>query len=373
MAIYLDDQVMNGTKQVLEYLKLEANTIPRPRRTELEVLGGKKDRDGNLRIAKSIYGVAEYTVFVPMLGREVRFRLATSQRPNKDKGFDYTPKNIGIEPAEDGSVLITDELEFVFWYLRPMNRQSPFRKKHSKIFYEFKDNEAKSLAEGQLEEAKIEAMSMIYGSNRKSFKELREIAKGLNLPAVDDMSDSVVQSSLKAIAQADPVAFFNKATSREIIFSGKIQEAIDRDILSVKNINGMKRWYLGGEEILPLQHGVDDVKVLKEFLSEQWHIYATTLENLIKGQDVVSNLNNPANDKFFQEQETHVAPQNKSEMNATLIAMLKDFEEKPYIKEKIVKLAEVDPEDPSVHHATLASYNKNIAYVEAYRESLKGV
>lgn len=373
MAIYLDDKVMNGKKEVLEYLKLPTNSIPEVRRKELEVLGGKRDRDGNLRISKSIYGVAEYTVFVPLLGREVKFRLATRQTPNKDRGFDYAPKNIGIEPAEDGTVLVTDELEFVFWFLRPMCDQSPFRKSSAKSFYRFKDNEANSKAEAAQEEARIDAMSMIYGSNRKSFKELREVAKGFNIPGVDDMSDAVVQSELKKQVIADPVLFYNKATSRELVFSGKVQHAIDQGILVVQNINGMKRWYLGSDEILPLSHGIDDVKALKEFLSEQWYLYSDTIQKLLDNKSIESNLANPSNDFSFFEQESFKGPEIKAELNASTIKALKEIEETPFLKEKILKLVDIDPEDPSIHFKTRESYDKNKHYIEAYRESQKGL
>jgi hypothetical protein len=376
MAIYLDDKVMNGKKEVLQYLKLEPTAVPTTRRTELEVLGGTKDRDGNLIICKSIYGTAEYTVFVPMLGREVKVRLAKMQRPNKDKGFDYTPKNIGIEPAEDGSVLITDELEFVFWYLRPMNRQSPFRPRNSKIFYEFKDNEAKANAEAELEERMIDAMSLIYGENRKSQSELKEIAKGLNVPNVDDMSLKLIQSELGKKAKADPIGFYNSATSREIIFSGKIQNAIDLGVLEVRNINGMKRWYLSGEEILPLANGVeDDVKALKDFLATQWYLYADSIQNGLEGKTLATTLNAPENDGWFSTE--HKTPEIKAEMNATLNKELKDIlkeiEETPFLKEKIEKWSVIDPEDNSVHAATRKAMEKNQHYIDAYKESLKGI
>lgn len=368
MAIYLDDKVMNGKNDVLSYLKLESSVVPMARRKELEVLGGRYDKDGNLRTSKSIYGVAEYTVFVPLLGREVRVRLAKTQRPNKDKGFDYAPKNIGIEPAEDGSVLITDELEFIFWYLRPMCLQSPFRPRNGKAFYEFKDNEAKANAEAAREEKLIDAMSLIYGENRKTVTELKEIAKGLNISGVDDMSLQVVQSALAKQAKADPLTFYNSATSREIIFSGKIQSAIDLGVLEVKNINGMKRWYLSGEEILPLQHGVDDVKALKDFLSEKWYLYADSIQGGLEGRNLTSNLNTPENDAFFGAK--HEVPETKAEVGYTLSneikLLLKEIEETPYLKEKIEKLAEVNPEDNSVHAMTRKSLEKNQHYVDAY-------
>lgn len=373
MAIYLDDAVMNGKKDVLSYLKLDDKTIPTTRRKELEVLGGKKDKDGNMRICKSIYGVAEYSVYVPMLGREVKVRLASNRRPTKDNGFSYTPKNIGIEPAEDGSVLLTDELEFIFWFLRPMNRQSPFRKVNQKAYYEFKDNDAKAVLEGEIETTRMDAMSMIYGSNRRTFKELRELAKGMNMAGVDDMTDAVVQSNLKKLIDSDPIAFYNKANSREIIFSGKVQQAIDMDVLTIRNINGMKRWFLLNDEILPLQHGVDEVKALKELLSTQWYIYADQFEAAVQGRDIQANLANPANDLAFEQHESFKAPESKSELNATTIQKLKEIEADPYLKEKVEKYMNVDVEDPSVHAKTKEAYHKHKEYIDAYIESKKGL
>ncbi len=370
MAIYLDDKVMNGKKEVLDYLKLDSGTLPTVRRKELQVLGGKRDKDGNLRISKSIYGVAEYTVFVPLLGREVKVRLARTQRPNKDKGFDYTPKSIGIEPAEDGTVHVTDELEFLFWYLRPMCSQSPFKPRNGKAFYEFKDNEANANAEARVEEARIDALSLIYGENRKTANELKEIAKGMNIVGVDDMSHAVIQSELKKRANANPLEFYNQATSREIVFSGKVQTAIDMGVLEVRNINGLRRWYLLGDEILPLSHGENDVQALKEFLSAQWYLFSDKIQNGLDGKNVLSNLNTPENDDHFTE---HKVPEIKAEISASFNDVLKELEKQPFLLEKVQKWADLDPEDNSVHFKTRESMQKNQVYIDAYKESLKGI
>ena len=371
MSIYLDDQVMNGTNAVLKYLGVDKSLIPTTRRKLFEVKGGKTDRDGNLRICKSIYGVAQYTIHVPILGRQVKVRIASNQTPNKDKGFLYSPKNIGLEPSEDGSVLVQDEEQFLFWFLRPMNKQSPFRSEFEKVYYEYMDNEDKAKTSIALEEARINAMSIIVGDNRWSVTKLKSLAKGLEVQNVDDMSTVILQEALKKIAYADPIAFYSNATSRDIIFSGKIQDAIDKDILTVKTMNGMKRWYLSDREILPLQHSEDPNIALKNFLAQNWHLYADEIQAGIDGKSQSTFLNSPENDAFFQEEEKHITPETLSHVDGQIVYDLKQMDIKDEEFEKIKKIAEYDLSDPNLHHSKRKSYEMNKEAVDAYKESLK--
>lgn len=366
-TIYLDDKAVNGKKGVCEYLKIDPNSIPSNRRKEFEVTGGRVDRDGNLRVRKSIDGKPEYSVYVPHLGREVKVRYAVSQSPVREGGFRYTGKTL-MEPAEDGSVLMKDENEFIFWFIRPLNRQSPFRREGAKFYYEYKDNDAKAKSEIELEEARIDALSIIVGSDSWSMAQLRQLAKGMNISGVDDMTDLVVKKNLKDRAYKDPLEFYKTANSREVIFSGKIQEAIDLKVLHVVDKNGMRRWYLNDEEILPIQYGDDPLNALKNHLSSEWYKYADEVNRGLEGRTVASNLNNPANDEFFEE-----APKvsQKAEMNVSFIEALNELKKDEIKFEKIKKLAEADIEDPSLHWATRKSYNENKELIDAYKASLE--
>lgn len=372
MAIYIDDVVMNGKAEICHALGIDKNTIPVHRRKLFEFTHKKPDADGRVRSKKSIGGKPEYSVMVPKLGREVKVRYGISQRKDKDQNFVYAPTMLSLEPAEDGSVLMSDELAFIFWFLRPMCRQSPFRQRTDKFFYEYQDNEAKATATVEKEQKRIDALNIIVGVNEGwSMSKLRQLAKGMKMSGVDDMTDNVVKDKLIAKAYSDPLEFVNQASSREIIFSGKIQEAIDRNILNIKKPNGMARWYLNEEEILPLQYGVDERAELMNYMALNWHLHADKLQAALDNKTIETNLNNPENDKFFDEPVPEVNM--PAQIGASMTDLMKQLNEDEKLREKIIRFSKLDPEDPSVHHMIRRQIKDAMPLIEAYRKSLEAI
>lgn len=370
MAIYLDDAVMNGKKDVLDYLKLDPKIIPNHRKKLFEFTHKKADQDGRVRIKKSIFGSPEFSVFVPHLGREVKIRYAVTQRRDKDKNFIYSPPSIGIEPAEDGTVVMNNDLEFLFWFLRPLCKNSPFRTATQRSHYEYQDNDFKATTELDLEENRVDAVSIVIGNNAWAISKLRMLLKGLNESGVDDMTDVIVRKKLKDRAYANPIDFINIAESREVMFSGKLQECIDRKILKVESKLGMKRWYLLEEEILPLQYGVDEVRELKNFLSVNWHLFAETIQNALGNKTVERSLNKPELDQYFADNKVEPVIQ-RAEVTPAFNKELRMMEEDAALKDKIIMLSKIDPNDKSVNIGLRQSYKSKIKFIEAYLESIK--
>lgn len=377
MALFVDDVKVGGIKELCEKLKIPTTDIPYLKRTkEFEMVmdrdihgNPKRDRDGNYETKRKIAGAPHYSVFVPSLGYEVRVRLATTQRKDKDNNYNYTPTFISMDPAEDGTTSINDPIEFTFWFLHPWCRQSPFYKAGSPAFFEYKDNDAASKSDNDNEENRINALSYIVGQYAKSMKQLRAIAKGLECAGVDDMTDEVVKKTLRTIATADPIGFINKVDSRETIFAGMVQDAVDKGILKTQSLNGMIRWYLNGKEILPVTFGMDPMNTLKDELSAKWYLYSKEIQDSLNGVNVSANLQSPELDEFFAEEQSHKIEQ-RAEITVEQRAYLKQMEQDAAFDAKIKKLSLVDPNDASTHHAVLSSYNKHKEAVEAYKTSL---
>jgi hypothetical protein len=376
MAIYCDDVKVGGVKNLLEILKLEPNEIPYKKRTkefqqvmQRDVHGNIRMKDGRSMTTRNISGRPEYSVFVPKLGYEVRIRLAQTQRKDKDEGYIYTPNLISMLPGEDGIAPVTDDLEFAFWFLHPWCAHSPFKKVDTEAFFEYKDDDAKSKTDNDTEENRINALSYIVGYNAKNIKDLRNLAKGMNIGGVDDMTDEVVKKELRQLANLDPVGFVNKIESREVVFSGQVQDALDKEILKLETLNGMQRWYLSGKEILPVSYGQDAMAVLKDELSTKWYLYADKIEGALKSTEMVSNLQNPANDEVFEEHMPYKVEQ-RAELTPEQVAIMKEMEADTAYLEKIRGLAALDPKDPTLHHAKLKSYNANIEAIMAYKAAL---
>lgn len=377
MALYIDDKKVGGIKDLCEALKLEEKTIPYKKRVkefeqkmERDIHGNpKRDEGGNYKTRRKISGAPAFSAYVPGLGYDVKIRFATTQRKVKDGDFSYSPTLIDMVPAEDGTAAFSDPMEFVFWYLHPWNLHSPFHQAGSPHFYEYKDGDERSRTENDHEENLINALGYIVGQYAKPMRELRAMAKGLNMTAVDDMTDEVVKKALRDYAKKDPVRFIDQIDSRETIFSGMIQDAIDKGILATQSLNGMLRWYLNGKEILPVPFSADPILTLKEEMSTKWHLYAKDLQNALSGVNIASNLDKPELDEFFEEKQV-VEHEYRGDITPELQEVLKKMKEEQWYDDKIKKLSLVDIDDPKLHVGTRKSYETNKEAVELYKKSL---
>lgn len=369
MALYIDDKPMTK-KAALDFLGISPSFIPQQRRKIVECNTKQIDRD-KFRPAKSIGGKPEYLVFVPHLEKEVRIRYATQQRPGKEPGsFSYPhPKTLSLKPAEDGTCLIPDELEFLFWFIRPMCLQSPFRNKDQQSFYQYQDNDARATADMALEESRILAMSIIVGPESWNDTQLRQLAKGMSVSGVNDMTPIVVKAELKKLAYKDPIVFYNKANSREVLFNGKIQEAIDGDVLKLKSMNGMQRWYLGNKEILPITFGQEPLNELKNHMAEKWYLYEAEIRDALLGIDISTKLNNAVNDPAFDKEPKVATERIRAELSDEEISLLAKFKKEDWFEGKMQKIHAYDKSDPEgMHPAQLKSWRENESVYEAWKK-----
>lgn len=370
MGLYIDNKPMTK-KEVLEFLHLPANSIPTIRKKIIEVNSKVVDDKGTRRPTKSIGGKPEYLIFVPHLEREVKVRYATSQRKDKDDNWTYPfPKTLQLRPAEDGTELITDEMQFLFWFLRPMCLHSPFHVKGAAHYYQFQDNDARAIVEMEREEKYINALSILVGPQAWSDVQLKHLAKGMNLVGVDDMTPMVVKQKLKGLAHKDPVNFYNNANSREILFTGKIQEAIDQNILILKSVNGMQRWYLKGEEILPIQYGQDPLNELKSHMAAKWYLYEQSINNELNNVNVKTLLENPINDAAFDNEAKALTRKVRVELTPEQEELMKEIRSKDWLEDKMNKIDSyfVDGKlRPKLMPSQLKSYEDNKHFYEAWK------
>lgn len=377
MAFYINDERVGGIKELCEKLGLDDKVIPfrkRDKSFEIEMErdihgNAKRDKDGHYVTRTNVATQPVFSGFSKKLGYSVQIRYALTQYKTKDEVNYPAPGTIFLDPGEDGTASLNDELLFVFWYLHPWCGNSPFHVHGSPIMYRYKDNDAKSKMGNDHEENLINALGYIVGNHCKSVKELRSIAKGLNQVGVDDMTDETVKATLRTIAKADPIGFIDKVESREIVFSGKVQDAIDKNIITLQTLNGMVRWYMGGKEVIPVAYGQDPVTVLKEEMSSKWYLYSDEIDKAINGITIATNLAAVENDEAFADSKVHEI-ETKSELTTEQLAVLKKMKEDYLYDQKIKKLAGINPDDPGVHFMTLKSYNENKEAVEAYKASI---
>jgi hypothetical protein len=379
MPFYVNDKLIGGASDLLVELGIDQKLVPFRKRTKefekdmpRDINGNMlRDRDGNPLSKSKIAGKPEFTAHVPKYGYEVRIRYAETQRPspeNKEHML-YTPMLISLDPSEDGSIPMESEQQFVFWFLHPWNLHSPLHVKGSQAFYSYKDEDARSKSENDHWEAQINAVSRIVGEYALPKSQLKMVAKGLGIAGVDEMSDDTLRKKLRQLATADPINFVNKIESREIIFSGKIQEAIDRGIIALRTLNGMSRWYLNNSEIIPVPFGADDRSVLMDELSANLFKYIDEINASLENKTLASNLSNPEYDKFFEQSVPEV--KQVAELSFSQMEALRKMQEDEAYAAKIKKLASYNIEDQGLHYAQRKSYNDNIEAIEAYKKSLQ--
>lgn len=343
MSIYIDHEVVNKAK-LFEILSVPKATVPSPREKRFQ-FPMRVDSDGNKRHLGRLM-CNEYSIYVPSLNREVRVRWANSQKKDKDGNFEYFPVDNEMKAGEGGEVLMNDEMVYLFWFLCPMNRQSPFRKPQAPVFYEFLDNDHLARVSNTKDETRITAMSIVLGASSWPLSRLRTLAKGIGIGGVDGMTDDVVKSQLKERAFKDPETFINQAESREVAFTGKIQEAIDRYIIQLKTVNGMQRWYLNNVEIIPVQYGIDARKILDDHLSAKWYMYSDEINQTLDKTSIASNLSQPENDEHFDKAEMiETISEVDSELWLAYQALKADFTK----IERVKKYADMDLSNPGIN------------------------
>jgi hypothetical protein len=266
----------------------------------------------------------------------------------------------------DGTCLIPDELEFLFWFLRPMCLQSPMRRPEQVSFYQFQDHNERAERDLEMEEERMKAMSIFLGRDAWPDAQLKTLAKGLNIAGVDDMTPLVVKSELKKLAYKNPREFYTRASSRDIIFSGKIQEAIDGKVFVLKSLNGMQRWYMGAEELLPITYGQDPLNELKNMMAEKWYLYADKVNDALAKNDISAKLNNPVNDAVFKaEPELKI----KAELTDKELKFLAEIKKNDWLEEKMKKIHAYDKSEPDkMHPSQLKSWKENEEMYEAWKK-----
>lgn len=371
MALFIDGKPYKK-KEALSFLGIDPSFIPAVRQKIIQVVT-KRINENMVRPPKSIGGKPAYLVYVPHLEKEVEIRYAiTPPRPHEtivNKLVYPHPKTLTIHPAEDGTFLIPDELEFIFWFLRPMCEQSPFRNKDHAHYYGFKDDNATATRDMELEEKRILANSIIVGPMAWADNKLKHLAKGMGIQGVDDMMPMVIKNELRKLAYKDPTDFYNKANSKEVIFTGKIQEAIDQKVLVLKSLNGMQRWYLGSEEVLPIAFGQNAIIELKNHMAEKWYLYADKINDSLNGVTLSIKLNAPQNDAAFEDTPPVPKERIRAELSPEEIDVLKEIREKDYLLDKCKKWANLDVNDPKLHVATRNAMLQNTEMLDIYRKA----
>lgn len=374
--LYVDD-VNVGGKQLLAELGIDPDTVPKKLARIFEINPAKltKDEHGREKAPRALGVATKFDVYSKKHDKVVTVRYAETERSKNENGIrvtTYKPAQLFIR-GKAGN--INDDVAFIYMYLHPSCQQSPFRKLNQAFRYLFKDNEAVANADLLKEEQLMRSMSMIIGERALMVSQLRQIAKGMNIPGVDAMSDAELKNALKTLAKRDPVKFFNDSRSNSIQFNGLLQDSVDKGIVKIYSNNGFKRWHFGSEELCVINSGTDEMAALKEAVSKRMELIPQ-LQTAMEGRTVESELDKPENQKYFADFKVS-DDVTKQEISPNIRQENKEIDAQADHEANIKKLMEEEDAElagtAKMHYQRKNKLNEFRSEVDALRASLQAV
>lgn len=373
--LYVDD-VNVGVKELYAVLDIDPKSIPGrlERIFEINPDRVRKDEHGNDKTPRRLGLPTRFNVYSKKEGKVVTIRYAENTTQTSRKGYVetiYKPAQLYINGREE---MVSDDIAYVFMYIHPDCFNSPFRPLDAGFRYVFKDAEAAAKRDLLKDEQEIRAMSLILGDNAYSMTELRQIAKGMNVPSVDRLSDYEVKNELKKKAKENPNKFFDDARSNSIVFNGLIQDAVDKQIITLSTANGYKRWYFQNNEVCVIPSGANEMEALRKAIVEHMD-YIPEIITAIEGKSTENELDKPENQHYF-EQYRKSGNITRADVSKNLQSENKNLDEDQRHAENIQKLAEEEKAEiqgiKKMHFKRKDLLEKFRVEVDAYNASLVG-
>ena len=282
----------------------------------------------------------------PITKVNVQVKYAKGQQTKqvgKEMVTEYSPRYVKFfkETGDGGHNSSTkfsfqDDLDLaVYFYLNPQNRFSPLRAKNNKkeIGYEFIDTKARALDKMSGLNKTADAMAH---AKAMADDAVVIISKGLGFQKVDSKDTDTLRADLLEFALKKPTEYMDAVNTGIVRTEGLIVNLIDRGVLVLDKINGVRQWKWAsgereGESIgSQITNPTQDAKsVIKNYILNNLHIYKTVLET------TTDNLKSKEKAKEFfkaQEVESNVIgedlPEHLREVNQTkpTILLPQDFQ-----------------------------------------------
>jgi hypothetical protein len=299
--LYLDD-VEVSVNNLYELLDIDKNSIPNPNEKEFEVHQRfvTKDALGNFR-SPQVGIQTNCKIWNKKTGMYSKLRIAetvTESGTGENKVKVYKPGQLFIKNRYKG---VSNDQEFIYMYIMPDCAQSPFRDEDKTPRYMFKNNQDIAKISVDFERQRARAIGVVTGDNAMTINQLKQIAKGMDVDNVKNLSDDEVKSALISIAIKNPNKFYDACKSRDVIFNGIVQDAIDEKIITQDFSDGIRRWKFEGEDIVVVTGGSDMMKTLRDSLAERAMEMIPRIKDALDGRSSKQLLENPQLDRLFSD------------------------------------------------------------------------
>lgn len=213
---------------------------------------------------------------------EIRFASSRTHRNIGEKRIEvFSPRNVFIN-GDDSIPSTVDEA--LYFYLYPVNRQSPFRYDNPWVY---KHQDLMEEAESKISQADVLFQALSHARS-VSGPEMGLFAKGLGIHGVTAMDHKEVSAQLSEWAQRDPVFYMSKVGNQTTLFDGRVMDAIDIGVFVLKPNMGVFRWEWGvgpkkGNKIVDIVNSNEDSKkVLLDFIKSDPNAYYDDIMNAHK-------------------------------------------------------------------------------------------
>lgn len=373
---FIDDTEV-GVSELLSVLGVDRTLInKKSREFEINPQMVKRDKQGNPKFPRALGIGTKITVHSKKYDRNVDVRIVETVKKRESRsGFVnvYSPQQIFIHGRYRHA---SNYEEFIWMMINPDSEGSPFRAQNARWRYRFVDVEAIDSAEIEAERIRIRAMSLIVGDNAYTITQLRQIAKGMNIPNVDDMAPDSVRKELRKIAVQNPVAFYNACTGKEVVFNGMVQDAIDRGVLELKSSDGLRRWVFENEELGFVQANSDSVTIIRNIVLERAAELIPRIKDALNKKSTTEVLNNKNLDGLFDDfipkderENLPPVPPAKEVLNATAETN-KELAKENRMMEYINYLDYNEEQIKSLHHTKQKFLNENREEIKAFKDKL---
>lgn len=225
-------------------------------RDEVEFLKGKKGSvvfklvnsifDGKKKKPRS-YHIPNAYVGSDHEGMAFEMLVYNSKKPRQTKAglvlTDYLPPSIIFSPRGDLVIPVAQKDLIIYLLNHPRRAKNKLGdgKKKPLFYLEDKNKEAQEKVLAKSAKAKMEKY-LYDDESRLPEEDLREIAKALQVPGVDEMQLALVQTSIEDHCRNNPNKFLQyKGVGKEVKMRSNLHSAIESGIISY---DGLKRKWL---------------------------------------------------------------------------------------------------------------------------------
>lgn len=365
---YVDDVKM-GQEELLTALGIDRSFIPQNRQKDFEINPDKvtKDSNGNPIVPPRLGVSTRFKAWSKASGSYLDVRIATSKEKENDSPNArtiYKPHQVWFEGRYKSG---TDPQEFIWLLINPDNEDSPFRKEGSRWRYRFVNAEKSATNKIKMIELTTKATALIVGEHALTISQLRQIAKGMNLGNVNDLTGDQVRELLLDKIAINPIKFYEDCKDRNVLFNGKIQDAIDNGVLNINTESGLRRWFFQNEELTIIPSSSDSVKIVRDYVAERIHDLYPKIVYALENKSSNQVLNDKSTDVYFDEfditkRDTPPSPAGSEVVNATKAAL-----EEQQRLDKLNKYTDIHDLPPAEYESIHAGTRKA---VEARKEEI---